>query len=47
MVVLALWFLVQFSLMARQLAGVTNVSATGHLGGALVGAILWLYWRES
>jgi membrane associated rhomboid family serine protease len=46
-VVLALWFLVQFSLMARQLAGVTNVSATGHLGGALVGAILWLYWRES
>jgi membrane associated rhomboid family serine protease len=46
-VVMVVWILVQFGLAARQLAGVINVSGTGHLGGALVGAILWLLWRKT
>lgn len=46
-VVMGVWIMVQLAISAQQLAGMTNVSGTGHLGGALVGAIFWLFWRRS
>ena len=43
---LILWLLLQFLLAAEQLAGVGEVSALAHLGGAAVGVGAWLLWRK-
>ena len=43
---LILWFLLQLLLAASQLAGTSNISALAHLGGAAVGLVAWLLWRE-
>jgi membrane associated rhomboid family serine protease len=40
------WLLLQALLTYSQLAGVSNVSALAHLGGAGVGLIAWVLWRE-
>ena len=40
------WLLLQALLTYQQLAGVSNVSALAHLGGAGVGAAAWALWRE-
>ena len=41
------WLLLQGLLTRQQLAGVSNVSALAHLGGAGVGVVAWLFWRET
>jgi len=41
------WILLQLLLAYQQLAGVSNVSALAHLGGAAVGLVAWALWRES
>ena len=41
-----LWLLMQFLLAGLQLAGTSNVSALAHLGGAAVGVVFWLAYRE-
>lgn len=41
------WLLLQGLLTHQQLAGVSNVSALAHLGGAGVGLVGWALWRES
>jgi membrane associated rhomboid family serine protease len=41
------WLLLQGLLAHQQLAGVSSVSALAHLGGAGVGAVAWLLWRET
>jgi len=40
------WVLLQIIGAFRQLAGMTNVSALGHLGGASVGLVAWLLTRR-
>ncbi len=40
------WILLQLLLAHQQLAGVSNVSALAHLGGAAVGLAGWALWRE-
>lgn len=39
------WVLLQVWMAYEQLAGITNVSALAHLGGATVGLIAWLTWK--
>jgi membrane associated rhomboid family serine protease/Zn-finger nucleic acid-binding protein len=41
-----IWFLLQLMLAKDQLAGVGNVSALAHLGGAALGAFAWWLWRN-
>ena len=41
------WFALQFFLAYRQLAGIGHISALAHLGGAAIGLLAWLLWRES
>ena len=43
---LILWVLLQCLGTYEQLAGLTNVSALAHLGGAAVGVFAWLIWRR-
>jgi len=43
---LVLWLLLQFIGVYTQLNGFSNVAATAHLGGAAVGFVLWLCWRN-
>jgi len=43
----AFWVLLQILGAFQQLAGVTNVSALAHLGGASVGVIVWLATRPA
>lgn len=43
---LALWLLLQSIGVFQQLSGFSNVAATAHLGGAAVGFICWLVWRN-
>jgi membrane associated rhomboid family serine protease len=43
---LILWGLLQIIGATKQLAGMSNVSALAHLGGAAVGFIAWLLWRN-
>lgn len=45
-VALILWFALQFLFVFLQLAGVSNVSALAHLGGAAVGVLAWIAWRR-
>jgi membrane associated rhomboid family serine protease len=40
------WLLLQLLLVYFQVAGLSNVSALGHLGGASVGLAAWLWWRK-
>ena len=40
------WVMIQCLGALQQTAGVTNVSALAHLGGATVGLLLWLKWRN-
>lgn len=40
------WIALQFLGAWRQVAGFTNVSALAHLGGATVGFLLWVFWRN-
>ena len=41
------WLFLQFVIAGQQLAGLTNVSAAAHLGGALAGAFIWWLVRSS
>lgn len=43
---LVLWMLLQILGTIEQLAGISNVSALAHLGGALTGFVFWLAWRK-
>jgi len=43
---LILWGLLQFVGVANQLAGMSNVSALAHLGGAAIGFAAWLLWKN-
>lgn len=43
---LVLWVAFQIIGAAQQLAGMTSVSSLAHLGGAVVGLLAWLLWRE-
>lgn len=45
-VALILWFLLQFLMVFMQFSGVSDVSALAHLGGAAVGVLAWLAWRQ-
>jgi len=45
-VALILWFVLQFLMAFTQLAGMSNVSALAHLGGAAVGVVAWIVWRQ-
>ena len=40
------WLLLQMLVAHRQLAGMSDVSALAHLGGAGVGLIAWVFWRR-
>lgn len=40
------WLALQALLTCFQLAGISNVSALAHLGGAGVGIVAWVLWRE-
>ncbi len=43
---LVLWIAFQIIGAAQQLAGMSSVSSLAHLGGAGVGLLAWLLWRE-
>jgi membrane associated rhomboid family serine protease len=43
---LLLWFLVQLIGAWKQIAGFSNVSSLAHLGGAAVGLVFWLAWKN-
>lgn len=43
---LVAWILLQMWMAYEQVAGVTNVSALAHLGGATVGLIAWIGWKH-
>jgi membrane associated rhomboid family serine protease len=43
---LILWGLLQFVDTVEQLAGMSNVSALAHLGGAAIGFAAWLIWKN-
>lgn len=43
---LGLWILFQFFGAWEQVAGLSSVSAVAHLGGAVTGVVLWLFWRK-
>ena len=43
---MVIWVLLQGIGAAQQLTGFSNVSALAHIGGAAVGACLWLIWRR-
>jgi membrane associated rhomboid family serine protease/Zn-finger nucleic acid-binding protein len=43
---LVFWLLLQTIGLVQQVHGVSNVAATAHLGGAFVGFVCWLCWRE-
>ena len=45
-VALILWFALQFVFAFLQLTGVSNISALAHLGGAAVGVLAWIAWRQ-
>ena len=40
------WLVMQFVLAGFQIAGIGRVSALAHLGGATIGLVAWLMWRE-
>lgn len=40
------WVVLQFFGAWQQIAGFTNVSALAHLGGATVGLLCWVWWRN-
>lgn len=40
------WILIQFLAMHFELQGFENVSAFAHLGGVLVGILMWVKWRD-
>ena len=42
---LLLWFLMQLLFVVQQQAGVSNIAARAHLGGAAVGVAAWILWR--
>ena len=42
---LVLWILFQLIGAWEQKAGISSVSAFAHLGGAVVGFVMWLVWR--
>ena len=44
--VFILWFLFQIIGTLEQKAGMNSVSSAAHLGGAVVGALVWLVWRK-
>ena len=44
---LVLWLLFQFVGAWEQKAGISSVSAFAHLGGAAVGFVMWLVWRNT
>ncbi len=44
--VLVGWLLLQFYMAHLQLSGLSNVSALAHLGGAAVGLVAWLLWKD-
>lgn len=43
---LLLWFLVQLIGAWKQIAGFSNISSLAHLGGAAVGLLFWLTWKN-
>lgn len=43
---LVLWLLLQSAGVFQQVSGISNVSSLAHLGGAAVGFLFWLKWRE-
>ncbi len=43
---LVLWLLLQTLGVFQQLHGFSNVAATAHLGGAALGFVFWLWWRN-
>jgi len=45
-VALALWIFLQFLGAAVQIEGLSEVSSLAHLGGALVGVLAWIVWRN-
>jgi membrane associated rhomboid family serine protease len=45
-VALVLWIALQFFGSFLQMSGRSQVSATAHLGGAIVGLVLWSFWRK-
>jgi len=40
------WIIFQLRDSMLQVAGLTNVSAIGHLGGAIAGLLFWVFWRR-
>jgi membrane associated rhomboid family serine protease len=42
---LLLWFLMQLLFVVEEQAGVSNIAALAHLGGAAVGVAAWILWR--
>jgi membrane associated rhomboid family serine protease/Zn-finger nucleic acid-binding protein len=42
-----LWCGLQLLVVIQQLAGIGRVSGLAHLGGVLVGGVLWLLWKNS
>lgn len=45
-VAMILWLLLQFLIAGLQISGATSVSGLAHLGGAAVGVLTWLVWRQ-
>jgi membrane associated rhomboid family serine protease len=45
-VALAFWLFLQFLGAAVQIEGLSEVSSLAHLGGALVGVLAWIVWRN-
>jgi membrane associated rhomboid family serine protease/Zn-finger nucleic acid-binding protein len=43
---LVVWILLQLVGYLNQRSGHSSVAATAHLGGALMGAVLWAFWRK-
>ncbi len=43
---LAVWVLLQLGGAMLQIAGMTDVSALAHLGGAAAGLVAWIIWRK-
>ena len=43
---LAMWAALQALIITQQLLGVGHVSGLAHLGGAIVGLLAWMLWRE-
>jgi membrane associated rhomboid family serine protease len=43
---LGLWLLLQAFGLFQQRQGLSNVAATAHLGGAALGFVFWLWWRN-